>query len=282
MSQPQEIIRLVINKSIVPKQPNKRGRKGYGVVLITRLLVYSLLVGIFSNSGLRTHLEKHEKTIARVLGFKTIPHRTTIGRWKTRNSALLFRVMENISNMIQTIIPTSMEIVDSTPLEDPKDPDAKKGKTSKGWFEGFKVHIGVNQLKIPLRVVFTTGNRHDSPILPDLLVRCRYLLSDSGYDSKNNRLMVKAIGGIPLIDRNPRNSGRRYKRPYLLKKFRYLIEQVNSLLKIEVLKGYWTKVQGFARKSTLVYSAIIAIQVMAIDAMFNDTESLFRINSYRY
>jgi hypothetical protein len=72
--------------------------------------------------------------------------------------------------------------------------------------------------------------------------------------------MVRGGGGMPLIDRNPRNSGREYKRPKLLKKFRYLIEQVNSLFKIEVLKGYWTKVQGFARKATLIYSAIIAIQ----------------------
>lgn len=282
MVTPQEIIRLVINKSVLPKQPKKRGKKGYGVVLITRLLVYSLLVGIFSNRGLRTHLEKHKNTIARVLGFKTIPHRTTIGRWKTRYSMLLFQVMNNISNMIQAIIPTSMEIVDSTPLEDPKDPDAKKGKTSKGWFVGFKVHIGINQLKIPLKAVLTTGNRHDSPILPELLVGCDYLLGDCGYDSKDNRRMVMKIGGIPLIDRNPRNSGKRHKRPKLLKKFRYLVEQVNSLLKIEVLKGYWTKVQGFMRKATLVYSAIIAIQVMAIDALFNETESLFRISSYRY
>lgn len=282
MEPPQRIIRLIINKSIVPKQPNKRGRKGYGAVLIARLLVYSLLVGIFSSNGLRTCLEKHKKTIAWVLGFKTIPHRTTIGRWKTRHSALLFQVMGNISNMIQAIIPTSMEVVDSTPLEDPGDPDARKGKTSKGWFEGFKVHIGINQLKIPMSAVFTTGNRHDSPMLPDLLVKCDYLLGDAGYDGRDNRRRVRRNGGIPLIDRNPRNSGKKYKRPYILKKFRYLVEQVNSLLKCEVLKGYWTKVRGFARKATLVYSAIIAIQVMAIDALFNDSESLFKVNTYRY
>ncbi|RLI89260.1 MAG: hypothetical protein DRO62_02005 [Candidatus Altiarchaeales archaeon] len=46
------------NKSIVPEQPRRRGRRGYGTVLIVRLLVYSVLVGI-SNRGLRTHLEKH-------------------------------------------------------------------------------------------------------------------------------------------------------------------------------------------------------------------------------
>jgi len=45
-----------------------------------------------SNRGLRTHLEKHN---------------------------------------VQLIIPTIIEIVDSTPLEDPSDPDARKGKNSK-------------------------------------------------------------------------------------------------------------------------------------------------------
>lgn len=125
-----------------------------------------------------------------------------------RYSTLLFQVMNNMGNMIQTIIPTSIEIVDSTPLEDPKDLDAKKGKTSKGWFEGFKVHVGVNQLKIPLKSVFTTGNRHDSPILPDLLVKCDYLLGDCAYDGKDNRKRVRRVGGMPLIDRDPRYSGK--------------------------------------------------------------------------
>jgi len=33
-------MRLVINKSIVPGQPRRRGRRGYGTVLIVGLLVY--------------------------------------------------------------------------------------------------------------------------------------------------------------------------------------------------------------------------------------------------
>ena len=66
----QEIIRLVINKATIPKQPNQRGREGYGVVLIVKLLVYSVLIGIFSNRRLKTHLKEH-KRVARVLGFKT-------------------------------------------------------------------------------------------------------------------------------------------------------------------------------------------------------------------
>ena len=50
----------------------------------------------------------------------------------------------------------------------------------------------------------------------------------------------------------------------------------------EVLQRYWEKVKGFDRKATLVYSAVVTIQVMAIDALLNGIESLFRISSYRY
>jgi len=44
----------------------------------------------------------------------------------------------------------------------------------------------------------------------------------------------------------------------------------------------WEKVKGFDRKATLVYSAVVTIQVMAIDALLNGRESLFRISSYMY
>lgn len=272
---------MVLNKSIVPKQPKRRGRKGYGAVLIVRLLVYSVLAGIFSSRGLRAHLEKQRGKIAKALGFKTVPHRTTISRWK-RKHILVFQTLNRVGDLIQMIMPTLLEIVDSTEIEDSSDPDARKGKTSKGWFEGFKLHVSINQLRIPLRAVFTAGNRHDSPMLPYLLVACLYLLGDAGYDSKKNRGKVRGMGGIPLIDRNPRNTGKRYKRPWLLKKLRYLVEQFNSLLKNEVLQRYWKRVKGFDRKATLAYSAVIAIQVMAIDALLDGTESLFRISSYRY
>jgi len=118
-------------------------------------------------------------------------------------------------------------------------------------------------------------------MLPYLLVACLYLLGDAGYDSKDNRRIVQDTGAIPVIDRNPRNTGKKYKRHWWLKRFCYLVEQFNSLVK-EALQKYWKKVKGFDRKATLVYSGVVAIQVMAIDALFNEEESLFRVSSYRY
>ena len=261
--------------------PRRRGRRGYGYLLIVRLLVYAMLTGIFSNRGLKTHLETNIR-IAKILGFKAIPHRTTISRWKQKHYQLLFHVVNRLGDIVRLIVPTDKLIADSAPLPDPEDPDAKKGKTGRGWFIGFKIHSSINQLKIPLRAVFTTGNKHDSPIMPHLLVRANYVLGDCGYDSKSNRMLIESMGAVPVIGRNPRRTGKRYKNPAMLKKHRYKVEQHNSLHKTEVLKGYWNKVKGFARKATLAYAGIVTIQVMAINALLNGTRNLFKISLYRY
>lgn len=68
------------------------------------------------------------------------------------------------------LVYATLLVTDSTPIPDSKDSDAKKGKTGRGWFIGFKVHKIINQLKIPLRAIFTTGNRYDGPILRQRLI----------------------------------------------------------------------------------------------------------------
>lgn len=111
-----------------------------------------------------------------------------------------------------------------------------------------------------------------------------FLLADKGYDSKKNTEICKRNGITPVIARNKRRSKLKPKRPryyILLKKFRYLIEQSNSLLKKEILQGYWIKVKGFNRKAALVYSGIIVIQVMGINTLINDNMELLKLGKYR-
>ena len=78
--------------------------------------------------------------------------------------------------------------------------------------------------------------------------------------------IVMCIFLLPVIDRTPGSTGKRYKRSWLLKRFRYLVERFDPLLK-EVLQRYREKVKGFDGKATLMYSGAVAIQVMAINAM---------------
>ncbi len=66
---------------------------------------------------------------------------------------------EDIADMLQMIEPTSIVVVDSTPLVDLYDMEAEWGYTSRGKFRGFKLHAAVSQSGLPLRAIVTAGNR---------------------------------------------------------------------------------------------------------------------------
>lgn len=280
-----EIVREIINKTNCPERPKQPGNPGYSWILVVRLLVYAIIKGVYSNKGLHTHLTNNPD-IAKQLGFTKIPNRTTISRWR-RKHWILTKVIKALGLLVQKLIPSSLVIPDSTPIEDKTDPDAKKGKTSRGWFEGFKIHFVSNQLRIPLNAKFTTGNIQDTNQLPELIdgLTGTYLPADKGYDSEANRQQCKKQGITPVIARNKRRLKQKPKRPryYLIyKKFRYLIEQANSLLKTEILKRYWYNVKGFDKKATLVLTGILAIQVMGVYGLLNGIENPLRISLYRY
>lgn len=162
-----KVIKTIINKKIVSAKKG-RGRKGYGSLLIVRLLVYSILIGIFSNKGLWKHLQNHRDT-AKILGFKTIPNRSTISRWKKKHFKIMQQTIDKLGFLIQSITSNTLLIFDSAPIVDEQDKDAKVGCYSKGFFKGFKIHLSINQLKMPLKAIFTHGNKHDSPLLPELV-----------------------------------------------------------------------------------------------------------------
>ncbi len=167
-----------------------------------RTLVYQRLKG-FKDSQLIKHLKANPR-VRKNLGLKGVPDRSRISRWKEQYSELLIQVFNQLSEIIQLMIPTDMLVVDSTPLED-NDPDAKVGFYLRGAFKGFKTHLSVNQLGLPLKVILTTGNKHDSLFLPELLVSCELILADAGYDSESNRKACKEIKAKPIIAKN-RNS----------------------------------------------------------------------------
>lgn len=174
-------------------------------------------------------------------------------------------------------------IVDSTPLEDSKDPDSKWGKSSRGWFKGFKAHLAVNQDGMPLKARITTGNRYDSPFLPELIkgLNPERVLADAGYDSKENRKTCREKGAEPHIARNPRNSGEEYELSQVLKQKRSVVELFNSRLK-ELLRESWQGFKGLAKKTTIIYTALIAMSAIAIQALISgSTSSLRKINLYR-
>jgi len=277
-----DLVRLVVNKVAVPPEPVRRGNPGYPRLRAVRLLVYSKLAGLENDSWVVRHL-KRRRDVARALGFRRVPHRTTVGRWWRRYSALLGEVFNWLSGLVQLMAPTSLLVVDSTPLADLYDMEASWGFTGRGPFRGFKLHAAVNQLGLPLRAVVTPGNRHDSPLLPSLLedLEADYVLADAGYDSDENREAVSSMGAEPVIAVNPRRGTRGgIRHGVLLREKRHLVEQFNGLVKGSMLRGCWVRPRGLVKKTSVVTAGLIGLNTTALESMLEGEPSLRAVSRH--
>jgi transposase len=277
-----EVVRLFVNKAIVPAEPKRRGNTGYGRLRALRVVVYARLKGLENDTRIVEHLKKHV-WVAKTLGLHRVPDRTTVGRWWKRYLCQLEETFAKISSMLQLVAPTTLLIADSTPLEDLYDMEAHWGYTSRGKFRGFKLHAVVNQLGLPLKAVVTAGNRYDSPFLPKLIedLEADYVLADAGYDSKRNINAVKAIGAEPVIASNPRKGKRKKIKHFnLLKTTRYVVEQFNGHIKDNVLKECWIRPRGLVKKAAMVTAALISYDAEAVRSLIVGEESLKSVSKY--
>ena len=278
-----EVVRLLINKAIVPAEPKRRGNPGYGRVKALRILVYARLKGLDNDTRVVKHLRKHPWT-AKTLGLVATPDRTTVGRWWRRYLSVLEEVFVKIADILQLAIPTTIAVVDLTPLVDLYDMDAQWGHTSRGKFRGFKLHTAVNQVGLPLRALVTPGNRYDGPFLPKLIedLETDYVLADAAYCSKANFKAVRAINAKPAIADNPRKKGKEYKAQadVLLKTKRYVVEQFNGLIKDNVLDECWIRPRGLVKKASMVMAGLISLNANAVEALVEGEESLRKVSKY--
>jgi transposase len=278
-----EVVRLFVNKAIVPAEPKRRGNPGYGRVKALRVLVYARLKGLDNDTRVIEHLKK-STWIAKTLGLTTVPDRTTVGRWWRRYLHLLEETFITIADMLQLIEPTKTVIVDSTPLIDLYDIEARWGHTGRGKFRGFKLHAAVNQLGLPLRALITPGNCYDSPFLPKLIedLEADYVLADAGYCSKRNIEAVRDMGAMPVIADNPRKKGKSCKiEPNeLLRKRRYVVEQFNGHVKDNVLDGCWVWPRGLIKKAAMVVAGLICYDAEAIRSLIAGEKSLKSVSKY--
>jgi len=277
-----EVVKLFVNKAVVSAEPTRRGNPGYGRLKALRVLVYSRLKGLENDTRIVEHLKKHTWA-ARTLGLRSVPDRTTVGRWWRRYLSLLEETFKKISGMLQLIAPTTLLIADSTPLEDLYDLEAGWGYTSEGPFRGFKLHAIVNQLGLPMKAVVTPGNRYDSPLLPDLLedLEAEYVLADAGYDSKRNINAVEAMGAVPVIASNPRRGKRRrIRHGELLRAKRYLVEQFNGHVKDNILKRCWMRPKGLVKKAAMVTAGLISYDAEAMRSLIAGEQSLRSVSKY--
>lgn len=164
----------------------------------------------------------------------------------TRFVALIPRVMVPLAVYVQTHLGTctGISFVDSTSLGVCKNAriaqhrvfrvDARRGKTSVGWFYGFKLHLVVNDRGELLAFCLTQGNVDDRRPVPRLVRRLfGKLFGDRGYISQALTAQLFTTQALRLITKVRKNMRERlltYTDKLLLRK-RALIESINDQLK---------------------------------------------------
>ena len=110
---------------------------------------------------------------------------------------------------------------------------AKRGKTSVGWFYGFKVHLVINDTGELLGVMITAGNVDDRKPVPTMTKKLvGKLFGDRGYISQKlfEELFERGLQLITKLKKNMKNKLMPMIDKLLLRK-RALIETVNDQLK---------------------------------------------------
>jgi hypothetical protein len=138
---------------------------------------------------------------------------------------------------------TGISFIDSTSLEvcDPKRisghrvfaADGRRGKTSMGWFFGFKLHLAVNDRGDLLACCLTPGNVDDRTPVPRLVKRLRgKLFGDRGYVSAplTHLLFEQGLHLITRLRKNMKNHLMPLSDKLLLRK-RAIIETIIDQLK---------------------------------------------------
>lgn len=262
-----DVVKEAINKNIAEKIVVlvRRGPKGYPLYLRLRILLYAILMEIFETRKLVKHLKKRASVIKK-LGFKRMPSKRTIDRWKLKHEYELEQLIKIVGDGYLQLSESEWTLLDSTPIIDEVDPDATTGYNSQGRFIGFKLHMSCDEYEVPLRATFTQAHVHDSQKGSILLAPTPQAGGDCAYDAKELKLEAKEKGTRLITSHNPRRGGKEAKKPTpkMLKKVRVCIEQCNGFIKSQVMKHLWVLVKGLKAKATFCLTAVLAIQAVAI------------------
>jgi len=152
---------------------------------------------------------------------------------------LLFKLLKTKNNSkVYYIDSTSIKVCDNRRIYSHKVfKNAKRGKTSMGWFYGFKLHYIINENGELINFYFTPGNvddRNENVIfsLISNLNPFSYLFGDKGYISKKLEQNLKKRD-IILITKKRKNQKKENLSEYkkLLLSKRNIIESANNILK---------------------------------------------------
>lgn len=145
-----------------------------------------------------------------------------------------------------------------------------QGKVS--YWKGYKLHLDVDDIGLPITAIVTSANVHDSQVaiplekLTERKVQHCYSLMDAAYDAKPINDYIRSRERVPLIDPNKRkeSEGRSFDP---VEKFRYKIrttvERANAHLKDWLIPNQ-IFVRGFQKVSFLLMSAVVCLAALKI------------------
>ncbi len=164
--------------------------------------------------------------------------------------ALMPRVLHLLVLLLNCLLSGKREgifYIDSTSLSvcDPKRVSRHKvckdlaaiGKTTKGWFFGFKLHVIVDERGNLVRIKITPGNTDDRAVVDNMTTSINGLLfGDKGYISKELflKLYKRGLKLVTGIKKNMKNILMPFHEKILLRK-RSLVETVFDFLKNKLM-----------------------------------------------
>jgi hypothetical protein len=196
---------------------------------------------LFQQSGYRTFKAFYTQHVQQHLRGE-FPHLLSYTRFVELLPTVLAPLIVYLHTQLGTC--TGLSFIDSTALAVCKNPrigqhrvfalDAARGKTSVGWFYGFKLHLVVNDRGELLAFCLTPGNVDDRRPVPRLVRRLfGKLFGDRGYISQElaeDLLVTQGVQLITKLRKNMRNRLLALGDKLLLRK-RALIESMVDELK---------------------------------------------------
>ena len=139
------------------------------------------------------------------------------------------------------------------------DGSAKRGRTTMGWFFGFKLHVAMNHKGQIMAVKVTAGNTDDRDPVPDITKDLKGLMAaDKGYISNElfDELYRRGLKLLVGIRKNMKNHLMPIGEKILLRK-RFIIETLFDILKHET--NLWhTRHRSPANAMVNLLSALVA------------------------
>lgn len=139
---------------------------------------------------------------------------------------------------------------------------AKLGKSTKGWFFGFKLHIIIDDKGNLMRAKLTKGNVDDRSVVPQMTANMTGLLfADKGYISNSLflKLLARGLKLITGIKKNMKNILMNWNEKMLLRK-RSLVETVFDYLKNKFMIEH-SRHRSFINMLLHIISTLIAYQL---------------------